>query len=448
MYQARIIVITKNSLPVSNLIVMTSPLPTPSRPSIAILGAGISGLALAIGLTKRQIPCKIYEASDKFSAIGAGIGLGPNALAAMDLIDPAFRAKYDSVKTANEDEEFEHSIFDALYAEEGLGEKRGWQRGWVGAPYFERSSAHRKELLDIMVGFIPAGTVEFEKKALEVKEVGGKVVVLFADGKQVSVDAVVGADGIRGICRKAVLGISAPDLVPPKYTGTYAYRGILPMENAKDILGKHAGNAKWFMGHGKGVVTYPISKGAQVNFVFFFREDRGTWDDASGSSVPCSKEEMLSDLADVDSRLKRLLDWAQPLRWPLFHHPDTPTYVKGHVSMIGDVAHAMTPYQAAGAGQGLEDAVVLAHLLAMVSRADELDAAFQVYDGVRRSRAQRAVDTSKEAGTMYMFSDAKLGDDMVRIVENANERLHWLWQHNLSSDLRDAEEKFLKSIAS
>lgn len=220
------------------------------------------------------------------------------------------------------------------------------------------------------------------------------------------------------------------------------------MGEAKSILGSHAGNAKWFMGHGKGVVTYPISKGAQVNFVFFITEGRATWHEESGSSVPCAKEEMMKDLTDVDSRLQRLLDWAQPLRWPLFHHPETPTYVNGHICMIGDVAHAMTPYQAAGAGQGLEDAVVLAHLLAMVKQADELDIAFRVYDNTRRSRAQKAVDTSKEAGAMYMFSDTGLGDEMVKIVENANGRLHWLCQHNLSDDLRDAQDEFLRSVVS
>lgn len=355
---------------------MTSPLPAQPSPRIAILGAGISGLALAIGLTKRQIPCKIYEASNKFSTVGAGIGLGPNSLAAMDLIDPAFQAKYDSVKTANKDPAFKHSIFDVLYAEEGLGEKRGWLSGLVGAPYFERSSAHRKELLDIMVEFIPAGTVEFDKRAVEVGEMERKFVVSFAHGEQISLDAIVGADGIRGISRRAVLDCSVPNFVSPKYTGTYAYRKIIPMEEAKGILGEHAGNAKWFMGHGKGVVTYPISKGTQMNFVFFVSESRGSWLEEIGSSVACTKDEMRADFTNVDSRLKRLLNWAQPLRWPLFHHPETPKYFEGHVCIMGDVAHAMTPYQAAGAGQGLEDAVVLAHLLSMVKRADELDAAF------------------------------------------------------------------------
>lgn len=427
---------------------MASQLPSNDRPSIAILGAGISGLALAIGLIKRNIPCTIYEAADKFSTIGAGIGLGPNSLAAMDLIDPAFRTKYDSASTANEREEFKNSIFDALCVEEGLGANRGWHRGLVGAPYFERSSAHRKDLLDIMVGFIPPGTVKFSKKSVEIKQVGSKVVVHFADGEQVCVDTVIGADGIRGISRKAVLGESFPELVSPKYTGTYAYRGILPMEDAKKILGEHGGDAKWFMGHGKGLAIYPISKGTHENFVFFVRDGQTTWEDESGSSVSCWKGEMIADLADFDRRLKMLLHWAQLLRWPLFHHPRTPTYFKRRVCIIGDAAHAMTPYQAAGAGQGLEDAVVLAHLLALVERADELESAFQIYDDTRRPRADRAVATSEEAGSLYMFSNADIGDDMGKIVENANQRLHWLWQHDLPAELEHIERRFLSTVES
>ncbi|KAI4869211.1 hypothetical protein F4820DRAFT_407584 [Hypoxylon rubiginosum] len=84
--------------------------------TIAILGASIGGLALAIGLAKRNVPVTVYEAAEQFSTVGAGIGLGPNSLSTMDLIDPIFQEQYEKVKTKNEKPEFEHSMFDALYA--------------------------------------------------------------------------------------------------------------------------------------------------------------------------------------------------------------------------------------------------------------------------------------------------------------------------------------------
>lgn len=416
-----------------------------SGPTITILGAGIGGLALAIGLIKRGVPVKIYEAADAFSTLGAGIGFGPNTLNAINLIDPRFREQYNRAATENERPEFEHSMFDALYAEPGLGEKRGWTRGLVGAPYFTRSSAHRKDLLDIMTSFIPPETVVFGKRAVSLKQIDGKVVITFEDGEAIATDAVVGGDGVNGITRQAVLGDVAPEEVPPKYCGMYVYRGILPMDKTKAILGKHAGDAKWFMAQGKGLVLYPISKGKEENFVFFVQDDN-PWTQG-GSAVPCTKEEMVADLAELDERLLKLLDWAMPLRWPTWHHPETSTYYKSRICLLGDVAHAMCPHQAAGAGQALEDAVVLAHLLALVKRPEQLEPAFRVYDSIRRPRAQKVVTTSHAAGIIRLWLDPELGSDMGKIVEHGNQSLHWIWQYDISADLERAEHEFWGLVA-
>lgn len=419
--------------------------PSHDAPKIAILGAGIGGLALAIGLLKRGVQVTVYESAEAFSMIGAGIGLGPNSLTAIDIIDKRFREKYNSAKTANEKPEFEHSIFDALYAEEGFGEKRGWTRGLVGAPYFTRSSAHRKDLLEIMESFIPEGTVKFSKRAHSVVEDAEGVSITFADGQTVKADALIGCDGVKGITRKLVLGDIAPEQVPPTYSGMYIYRGIIPMDKAKEILGFHAGDAKWFMAKEKGLAIYPISQGKEENFVFFLA-DHKPWTQGD-SPVPCTKEEMIEDLKDFDPRLLKLLDWARPLRWPTWHHPNTSTYYKGRVCLLGDVAHASSPSQAAGAGQGLEDAVVLSHLLPLIKSPDQFETAFAVYDSIRRPRAQKVVQTSAEAGLVYMWLDPEIGDDMTKIVANANQRLHWIWQHDLQADCKKAEDEFKQLTA-
>ncbi|KAI1633041.1 hypothetical protein F4809DRAFT_52325 [Biscogniauxia mediterranea] len=413
-----------------------------ARPSIAILGAGIGGLAVAIGLIKRGVPVTIYEAAGQFSAVGAGIGLGPNSLNAIDFIDPRFREEYNKAKTPNEKAEFEHSVFDALYAEEGFGEKRGWTRGLVGAPYFTRSSAHRQDLLNIMASFIPPGTVRFSKRAQSIEQKDNKVIVTFQDGDVVTVDAVIGCDGVKGISRRAVLRDIAPEQIAPVYSGMYIYRGIVPMDKAKKLLGTHAGDAKWFMAQGKGLVIYPISKGREENFVYFI-SNKKPWT-GGDAAVPCTREDMEADLEGFDPRLLKLLDHAKPLRWPTWHHPKTSTYYNGRVCLLGDVAHASSPHQAAGAGQGLEDAAVLCHLLALVKSPDQFESAFQAYDAIRRPRAQKVVLTSYDAGMIYMWQDEKIGDDMDKILENANQRLHWIWLHDLKKDIKKAEGDFAR----
>ncbi|KAI1082920.1 hypothetical protein F5B20DRAFT_569042 [Whalleya microplaca] len=414
-------------------------------PAIAILGAGIGGLALAIGLIRRNVPVTIYEAADQFSMVGAGIGLGPNSLRAIDLIDPKFREQYEQAKTENEKREFEHSVFDALCAEDGLGEKRGWTRGLVGAPYFRRSSAHRKDLLLIMESFIPKETVRFGKRAESIKQVKDKVIIRFQDGEVATFDTVIGCDGVKGMTRQVVLGDIAPEEVAPTFCGMYIYRGIIPMDKAKEILGTHAGDAKWFMAKGKGVAIYPISKGKEENFVFFVA-DSNPWMHGD-NRIPCTKEEMIEDLEGFDERLLRLLDYASPYRWPTWHHPKTTTFFNKRVCLVGDVAHASSPHQAAGAGQGLEDAVILSHLLALVKSPEQLEAAYEVYDAVRRPRAQKVVSTSFDAGVMYTWRNSEIGDDMSKIVANANQRLHWIWQHDIEADIKGAELDFYKLIS-
>ena len=274
--------------------------------SLAILGAGIGGLALSIGLRKLGVPNVVYEAAAKFDAVGAGIGLGPNALKAMELMDPTFAQMYDEVKVGNTSPAKVHEQIEILGAEEGFGREQGWMGGSVGHERFERSSAHRKALLEIMIKLVPEGIVKFNKRVVEIKQLTGKVELVFADGDRAIVDALIGCDGIKGITRKVVLGEKYPEEVAAKYNNIYVYRGIAPMRDAKKIMGHYAENAKWFMTEGKGLAMYPISKGTEVNIVAFVM-DKSPWE-GEQSAKEATREELLSEFWGFDKRLQKLLD--------------------------------------------------------------------------------------------------------------------------------------------
>lgn len=276
--------------------------------NIAIIGAGIGGLALAIGLTHHQIPFTIYESALAFSTVGAGVGLGPNALQAMDLIDKRFRDMYMKIATGNLRPEKKHVMMEAMRIEEGLGEGESWWgHGEWGAPYFERTGAHRKDLLDIMTSFIDKNSVRFNRSVVSIEEVQNEVHLTFANGQVAIHVAAIGCDGINGFTRRAVLGARFPELVAPQYTHKYVYRTIVSLETAKEILGELATDAKMYMGRDANLSTYPISGGRQVNVVAFKR-DPHPWQHEGNTHV-VDREAMLQDFADskVDSRLLRLL---------------------------------------------------------------------------------------------------------------------------------------------
>jgi salicylate hydroxylase len=185
--------------------------------SLAIIGPGIGGLALAIGLRKQNVAVTIYEAAARFDAVGVGIGLGPNELKAMELMDETFARKYDAVKVGNTSPEKVHEQIEILSAEESFGITDEWKGGSVGHERFERSSAHRRDLLEIMKGLVEEGTVRFEKRVESLRNVEGrKVKIGFTDGQVVRVDAVLGCDGIKGMTRKVVLKERHPEQVPAK----------------------------------------------------------------------------------------------------------------------------------------------------------------------------------------------------------------------------------------
>jgi salicylate hydroxylase len=90
----------------------------------------------------------------------------------------------------------------------------------------------------------------------------------------------------------------------------------------------------------------------------------------------------------------------------------------------------------------LEDALILSRLLGQVNKTSQLASAFQVYDAIRRPRAQAVVRTSQEAGDLYSFSHPEIGTDMDKIVENFQQRFLWIWEHDLEGDVRLAEQHF------
>lgn len=133
------------------------------------------------------------------------------------------------------------------------------------------------------------------------------------------------------------------------------------------------------------------------------------------------------------------------MKWPLFNHPDTPTYFNRRICILGDSAHASSPSQAAGAGQGLEDALILARLFGLLESPSQVERVFQIYDSIRRPRAQRVVRESLDVGVAYFLKDPRYGSDLQKITDDANKRLPGIWWYDLEGDLKKAEDLFFEA---
>jgi salicylate hydroxylase len=158
---------------------------------------------------------------------------------------------------------------------------------------------------------------------------------------------------------------------------------------------------------------------------------------------------MMADFEDegVDERFRQLLSKASPIKWGFFHHLHTSTYHRSGVVLLGDCAHASLPFQAAGAAQGIEDALILSNVLAELASFHaqdtltnaQIEAGFEAYDSVRRPRAQKQLEQSAELSRMLFFQDEEAGDDMGRILPRLQQgRFDWIWFHVVQLDVESA----------
>src|ERR1700743_2318416 len=118
-------------------------------------------------------------------------------------------------------------------------------------------------------------------------------------------------------------------------------------------------------------------------------------------------------------------------QWAIFDlgdHP-VPTFHKGRVGILGDAAHATSPHQGAGAGLAIEDAAVLAELLAddRVMNHEDLTAAFAAYDATRKGRGHWLIHGSRRNGDLVEWRTEEVGRDFKQIETEIKERCMELW---------------------
>ncbi|KAF2105962.1 mannitol 1-phosphate dehydrogenase [Lophiotrema nucula] len=423
---------------------------SPSKPySLAIVGGGISGLVLAIALLEQGIKPTIYEAAQHFSEIGAGVALGPNAVRAMSMMSPKIEDAFNICKTHNLSPGMENTWFTIRIGDARKAGKDGFVKPGVkiGDAWFDvkfsknenRGGVYRAHFLDELVKHVPDEIAHFGKKLVDVGEAdNGDVILNFADGSTAQHTAVIGCDGIKSRTRAIVLGQGDP-ATKAVFSGKYAYRGLIPMDEAVELVGEEeAKNSQMYFGYHGHVLTFPVQKGKTMNVVAFASSEE--WKDEKWV-VTTSKQDMVDDFAEWGPTVKAIINAMQkPDIWALFYHPPARTYYKDRICLVGDAAHATTPHQGAGAGMCIEDAAILSAVLKEANDIEGLKKAFAAYDEVRRPRTQKNVVTSKEAGMLYDFELE--GDDLDKIEENDRNRMYWIWDEDLDAEVEQARKLY------
>lgn len=343
--------------------------------TITIIGGGIGGLATAVALHRIGIDAHVYERSEQLRETGAGLSLWRNALLALDAIGlgDACRA---------------HSL---PYPGAAL---RRWDGRVLVSPAEKELKAligevglvmHRAALLRLLSDAAGSDRIHLGKTCVAVDANGDKVTARFSDGSAATADALIGADGLHSVVRRAVLGDD-----PPTYSGYTAWRGVTSFDHSRLAAGESWGSGQRF-----GQVQMANSE------VYWF----ATKNAPAGETSSSEKETVLNLFRQWHAPIPDLVaatPTAAVLRNDIYDRPPARTWTRGRITLLGDAAHPMTPNLGQGGCQALEDAVVLARALTASSNVAD---AWHMYERARMTRTAFVTTASRRVGALGQWSN-------------------------------------------
>lgn len=339
---------------------------------ITIIGGGIGGLALANRLEREGISYTVYERHATFQPLGAGIGIGSNAMLAltrMGVSDDVLQKgmPLHTQKFYDRNRRLLNTI-DFTRLKKQYGE--------------ETVTIERADLHEALYQNVPSERIQFGRALVSIEERDDRVFATFDDGETVASDVLIAADGIHSVVRRHYVPQSTP-----RYAGYTCWRGISPNDGRVE----HGVSSEAWSKEGR-FGWAPLYDGT----VYWFACINAKADDPFYKQLtPRELSYHFRHFGDDVASLIEETDDAYFLHHDLYDIRPLETYTFGRVALIGDAAHATTPNMGQGAGQAIEDADVLGEALADYSSWEDT---FRHYEQTRRPIANKVVSLSRQIG--------------------------------------------------
>jgi 2-polyprenyl-6-methoxyphenol hydroxylase-like FAD-dependent oxidoreductase len=342
--------------------------------TIAIIGAGIGGMAAGVALRQAGFEVKVFEKASQLREAGAGMSLWPNGTGVLRQLGLL-----------------------AAVASQGQSGTHFLVRAKTGAVLMEIGTAeaempticvHREHLLRVLADALPPECLALGHELEDIQFTGGKARLKFTNGERVICDGVVGADGIHSRMRGRLMRPGKPI-----YRGYAIFRGIADVpENF--LIGHNS--ESW--GEGSRFGTLAIGN------------NKVCWYATVNSSTPPKHADWPKE------RLEQLFSgWHHPI--PELIAATTPSDIMMNMAcdrkpsrcwsnepatLIGDAAHALTPNLGQGACMAMEDALALANCL---TRTQSVATGFRLYEAKRYPRVRNAIWRSRWLGEVGQWEN-------------------------------------------
>lgn len=345
-----------------------------------VVGAGIGGLTAANALQRTGWRVKVYEQAPRIGPVGAGVGIAPNAVKALDHLGLGNGLREHGRRQ------------DALEIRTRSGRRLTHLPGAdiedrYGAPFY---ALHRAELHQVLARRLNPGTLHTGHRATTVTtdaDTATVTVETSAGTVSETADLVVAADGVNSPLRATLF----PGYPGPSYAGYTVWRGLVPDSPSTPAT-----------------LTETWGTGARFG-IAALGGDQVYWFACENMPEHDQPEHRLALLAH------RFRHWHDPIPQLIAATPENTlsrhdvhylrarlsSFVEGRVALLGDAAHAVTPDIGQGACLAIEDALVLAATI----EEHGIDDGLRAYDTTRRPRTERMARFSGRLASVLQTSN-------------------------------------------
>lgn len=358
------------------------------RGRVAVLGAGPAGMAAALGALKAGHDVVVYERYREARPAGNILNLWPPPLKALR----ALGVDTDDLGSPT-DTEF-RNVHGRVRVRVKLDEdvKQAFGGGFIGLL--------RPELYERMLAAIPPGVLRFGQQVERVEQDDRAVTLHFADGSTAEHDVLVGADGIDSLVRRTLWGDA-----PKREHRLHIFGGF----TFTPVPGTTPNTC--IVGHNR------TTQGSWTSIRHKGRDGHQWWvltatdpDAPAPADLKAAATELAAGFPAPLPGLVAVTDPGDVQRWVLRDRGTLAQWSRGRVTLVGDAAHATSPYAAYGAGMSIEDGYFLGRALRGVDLADlaAVRAALQSFEDPRKPHTARQVQQAWMLGKVFHHAPAPL----------------------------------------